>query len=147
MSFQSHETVGSVKSGVDDRLERFEAWRSERPFWGGAMLMLAGLVIGWVPAQFAPELVFIGGTFTIIGLVFAAFVFLTGAFALYRPELSTILGISGVTLSILSLLGALGGLFVGMMIGIVGGNLCVAWQPRDAGDEAEDATAAPSPAD
>lgn len=135
MSFQSQETLGSVKSGLDERLERFEAWRHDRPFWGGALLMLAGLVIGWVPAQFAPELIFIGGTFTVIGLVFAAFVFLTGAFALYRPDLSTILGVSGVALSILSLLGALGGLFVGMLIGIVGGNLCVAWKHPDAAEE------------
>lgn len=143
MSFQSQQTIGSVKSGLDERLERFQEWRSERPFWGGALLMLAGLVIGWVPIQFAAELVFIGGTFTVIGLVFAAFVFLTGVFALHRPELSTILGITGVALSILSLLGALGGLFVGMLIGIVGGNLCVAWKPEDADEDAD----APSAAD
>lgn len=142
MSFQSQQTIGSVKSGLDERLERFSEWRSERPFWGGALLMLAGLVIGWVPIQFAAELVFIGGTFTVIGLVFAVFVFLTGAFALHRPDLSTILGITGVALSILSLLGALGGLFVGMLIGIIGGNLCVAWKPEDADEDADDPSAA-----
>lgn len=90
--------------------------------------MLAGLIIGWVPIQFATELAVIGGAFTVIGLVFAVMVFLTGAFALARPEMSTIFGILGIALSILSLVGALGGLFVGMLIGIAGGNLCIAWQ-------------------
>lgn len=130
---------------VGDRRARFAAWRHERPFWGGLLLMLAGLVIGWVPAQFAGELVFVGGTYTVVGLVFAAFVFLTGAFALYRPDLSTILGVSGVALAILSLLGALGGLFVGMLVGILGGNLCVAWSPPDDGD-APTGTGAQAPA-
>ncbi|MFB6172614.1 MAG: DUF6114 domain-containing protein [Haloarculaceae archaeon] len=138
-SFEPLHAAGSVRSGVDDRRSRFATWRSQRPFWGGVLLCLAGLVIGWVPAQFAGELMFVGGTFTVIGLVFAAFVFLAGAFALYRPDLSTILGISGVALAILSLLGALGGLFVGMLVGIVGGNLCVAWTPPDRGDARDDA--------
>lgn len=145
MSFQSHstETIGSVKSELDGRLERFAEWRGERPFWGGALLCLAGLVIGWVPIQFAPELIFVGGSYTVIGLVFAAFVFLSGAFVLHRPDLSTILGVSGVALSILSLLGALGGLFVGMLIGIVGGNLCVAWKPDDAAEASAEGSTAP----
>ncbi|MFB6178748.1 MAG: DUF6114 domain-containing protein [Halorientalis sp.] len=117
-----------IQRRLDDRLARFNDWRAPRPFWGGALLMLAGLIIGWVPIQFATELAVIGGAFTVIGLVFAVMVFLTGAFALARPEMSTIFGILGIALSILSLVGALGGLFVGMLIGIAGGNLCIAWQ-------------------
>lgn len=98
------------------------------------LLILASLVIAWVPAQFAFELMFIGGTYTVIGLVFALLVFLSGAFALAHPELSRTFGIAGVAFSILSLVGALGGLLVGMILGIVGGNLCVAWKPDE--DEA-----------
>ncbi|MFC6796983.1 MULTISPECIES: DUF6114 domain-containing protein [unclassified Haladaptatus] len=116
------------------RHDRFTNWRSERPFAGGVLLILASAIIGYVPLQFAGELIFIGGTFTIIGLVFATFVFLSGVGALSMPEHSTIFGVAGVALSILSLMGALGGLFIGMLIGIVGGNLCVAW---DKGRRAE----------
>lgn len=113
---------------VTDRRQRFAQWRRERPFWGGSLLLLAGLVIGYVPVQFSFELILVGGTFTVIGLLFAVLVFLTGVFALVRPDLSRELGILGVALSLLSLVGALGGLFVGMLLGIVGGNLCLSWQ-------------------
>lgn len=142
MSFRNQSVVGSAKSEVDDRLRRFQTWRSERPFWGGVLLCLAGIVIGWVPAQFLGELMFIGGTFTVIGMVFAALVFLSGVFVLYRPELSTVLGVTGIALSILSLFGALGGLLVGMIVGIVGGNLCIAWKPPEEGVDDQDAASA-----
>lgn len=114
-------------AGARSRRERFRMWRHDRPFAGGILLMLAGLLIGYVPMQFAFELLLVGGSYTYIGLFWAVTVFLTGAFVLYRPEFSTIFGVLGVVLSILSLLGALGGLLLGMIVGIVGGNLCVAW--------------------
>lgn len=129
-SEQSTSTAGF--GGLRHRRSRFAAWRAERPFMGGLLLLIAGVVIGYVPLQFAGELIFIGGSFTIIGLVFATFVFLCGAFALWMPEHSTVFGVAGVALALLSLMGALGGLFVGMLLGMVGGNLCVAWEPSDA---------------
>lgn len=119
---------GPIQRRIDERLTRFADWRQDRPFMGAALLMLAGVVIGWVPIQFATELAIIGGSFTVIGLVFAALVFLTGSFVMARPELSTVFGVIGIALSILSLIGAMGGLFIGMLLGIVGGNLCIAWQ-------------------
>ena len=123
-----HALPTPIQRRLDDRLAKFNEWKEPRPFWGGVLLMLAGLIIGWVPIQFATELAVIGGAFTVIGLVFAVMVFLTGAFVLARPGMSTIFGVLGIALSILSLVGALGGLFVGMLIGIAGGNLCIAWQ-------------------
>lgn len=119
---------GPIRRRVDDRVSRFTEWKAGRPFWGAFLLMLGGVVIGWVPYQFAFELAIIGGDFTVIGLVFAVMVFLTGTFVMARPELSTIFGVIGIALSILSLIGALGGLFVGMILGIAGGNLCIAWR-------------------
>lgn len=104
-------------------------WRESRPFWGGLLLIVASLLIAWVPMQFAMELFLIGGAFTIVGLAFAVIVFLIGAFALMKPNLSTMLGVTGIAFSILSLIGALGGLLFGTILGIVGGSLCVAWQP------------------
>jgi hypothetical protein len=129
-------------AGLRQRQAAFAAWRAERPFLGGVLLLLAGVVIGYVPLQFAGELIFIGGSFTIIGLVFATFVFLCGAFALWMPEHSTVFGVAGVALAILSLMGALGGLFVGMLLGILGGNLCVAWHPPEGADSTHDEAAA-----
>lgn len=118
-------------------LDRFNEWRRGRPFLGGVLLLLSGVVIAYVPLQFATELLLVGGSFTFIGLLFAVLVSLAGAFALMRPEFSRELGIFGIAMSILSIFGALGGLVVGMAIGIVGGNLCVAWQPPAEDDRSE----------
>lgn len=117
----------------------FTEWRATRPFWGGLLLILASLLIAWVPLQFALELLFIGGAFTVIGLVFAVIVFLIGTFALLRPDLSTILGITGIAFSVLSLIGALGGLLFGTLLGVAGGALCVAWQPPGTSERRETA--------
>lgn len=128
MSFPTTSTDGgaSVTEQASAR-ERFAEWRRSRPFAGGVLLMVSGLLIAYVPLHFATELLLIGGAFTFIGLLFAVLVFLTGVFALYRPEFSTMIGVIGIAMSILSIFGALGGLVVGMLLGIVGGNLCVAW--------------------
>jgi hypothetical protein len=129
---------GPIRRRIDDRLRRFSEWKRHRPFWGAFLLMLGGFVIGWLPIQFATELAVIGGAFTVIGLIFAVMVFLTGAFVMAKPELSTIFGVIGIALSILSLIGALGGFLIGMLLGIIGGNLCIAW--RDPNPQARGST-------
>lgn len=111
------------------------SWRAERPFLGGVLLIVAGLIVGYVPIQFTLELILVGGAYTAIGLLFAVLMFLTGVFALLRPDLSTILGIAGVAFSILSVVGALGGLLVGLLIGIVASNLLISWQPPESAGE------------
>lgn len=119
------------------RRARFNEWRRERPFLGAVMLLLAGVVIAFVPLQFATELLLIGGSLTFIGLLFATLVFLTGVFALLRPDFSREIGILGIAMSILSIFGALGGLVVGLVIGVLGGNLCMAWRPPEHADAGE----------
>jgi hypothetical protein len=110
---------------------RFRAWRQLRPFWGGLLLTIGGLIIGYVPLQFGRQLLVTGGSFASIGLVFAALVFFCGICALIFPRLSSLLGLLGMVLSTLSLFGALGGLLVGMVVGGIGGLLCFAWEPPE----------------
>ncbi|QSW99868.1 DUF6114 domain-containing protein [Haloterrigena alkaliphila] len=129
-----HSQDGSetISDRLSSRLSRFNDWRTQRPFLGGVLLCLAGILITWVPMQILPDLIFIGGQvagFLAIGALFGVLVFLTGIYALYKPTLSDEIGVIGVVLSIFSLFGSLGGLFVGMLLGILGGNLCLAWQP------------------
>ncbi len=127
---------GSGDNGaVSERRARFNRWRRGRPFAGGALLVLASLVIAWIPINIAPDTILIGETLSPIGLLFAALVFLCGIFALTRPGNADIFGIFGVVFSIFSLYGALGGFFVGTALGIIGGVLCYAW--RDEDDEGE----------
>ena len=113
------------------RRARFDRWRRDRPFLGGALLILASLVIAWIPINIAPDTILIGETLSPIGLLFAALVFLCGIFALTRPGLADIFGIFGIVFSIFSLYGALGGLGIGLALGLVGGNLCYAWEAEE----------------
>ncbi|MFB6165627.1 MAG: DUF6114 domain-containing protein [Haloarculaceae archaeon] len=104
----------------------FAGWRATRPFAGAVMLILAGLIIAAVPIRL--QMIFPGPSKAALGIVFGAMVVACGVFALVKPELSTLIGVTAVAMSILSIIGAFGGLVVGMLVGIVGGNLCIAWQ-------------------
>jgi len=109
----------------------FRRWREPRPLVGAVLLFLGGAMIGYVPAQFASELLLIGGAFTVIGLVLAVAVAFCGVAALAKPRFSTVFGTLGIVFSTLSLFGALGGLLVGMVVGTAGGVLCYAWDPPE----------------
>ena len=111
--------------------KRFAAWRRERPFWGGLILLLAGLVIAYIPLNLAMSIPLIPNHFAYIGLVFAAFVILCGIFTIVQPELATFFAAAGILLSIASIFGALGGFGVGTFLGIVGGSLVIAWEHPD----------------
>jgi hypothetical protein len=120
----------------EDPLEAggFTSWRAQRPFAGAALLILAGFIIGAIPIRI--QMTFAGTTKASIGIAFAAMVIACGVFALVKPELSTLIGVTGIAMSILSLIGAFGGLVFGMLVGIVGGSLCVAWQDPNRDEDA-----------
>jgi ABC-type multidrug transport system fused ATPase/permease subunit len=120
----------------EDPLEAggFAAWRAQRPFAGSMLLILAGFIIGAIPIRI--QMTFVGTTKASIGIAFAAMVLACGIFALVKPERSTLIGVTGIAMSILSLIGAFGGLVFGMLVGIVGGSLCVAWQDPNRDEEA-----------
>lgn len=109
--------------------------RSGRPTLGAVLLMVSGLMVAYAPIRFASELIVIAGPLTAIGVPFGILIFLTGVGSVLRPDLSTYLGIAGVTFSILSVVGTLGGMLVGLLVGIVGSNLLIAWHPPEAREE------------
>lgn len=123
---------GSAGDGAfAERRARFDRWRRGRPFLGGALLILASFAIAWIPINIAPDTILLGKALSPIGLLFAALVFLCGIFALTRPELADVFGLFGIVFSIFSLYGALGGFGIGLALGLVGGNLCYAWEAAD----------------
>lgn len=109
----------------------FARWRRQRPFTGGVLLILAGLVIGYVPSQFAGALFLLGKSFTMIGVIFAVLVLMCGVMAITSPEYADLVGTAGVVFSILSIFGALGGFGIGLLLGVVGGNLAASWKPPE----------------
>ncbi len=111
--------------------QKFDDWRAVRPFWGGVLLMFAGLLLAYIPFYTLDNFAFTGGTgelIGLIGLVFAFFVFLSGVASITHPQISTLAGMTGIVMSILSVVGGtFGGMGVGTFVGMVGGSLCVAW--------------------
>lgn len=100
------------------------------------MLILAGIVIGIVSVAVTLESLPVGGPFTSLGLLFGWVVAVAGVTALFaavlpgrrvRRRLSTLLGIVGIGFSLFSIVGSLGGLFVGLVFGVAGGTLCIDW--------------------
>jgi len=102
-------------------------WRKNRPLWGSVITILSGVMILWVPLNLYLS-TFLPGSIAIIGLLFGGLITLIGIIAIFFPNASKILGIFTIFLSILSVIGALGGFLVGTLFGIVGGALLLAWR-------------------
>ncbi|WP_211290226.1 DUF6114 domain-containing protein [Natrinema ejinorense] len=117
---------------IDDRRSRFADWRRERPFWGGIVLTLAGLVIAAVPLDLVIRFAMVRNYVVFVGLVLAVPVLVSGLLSLAYPQYATYFGAVGIAFAIVSIFGALGGLGIGTFLGMVGGSLCIAWVPADA---------------
>lgn len=104
-------------------------WAQFRPFWGGTLLLVAGLAMGLIPTVAAGVLPFAVGSFTGSAVLFALLLVVCGLSALTFPRLSSVVGLSGMLVSVLSVFGALGGYLVGSFFGGVGGLLTFAWRP------------------
>ncbi|MFF2194883.1 DUF6114 domain-containing protein [Streptomyces sp. NPDC058157] len=117
---------------------RLRAWRRQRPFWGGLLLVLAGTELLLVPL--APVGVLVGlGLGGIAALGIGAALIVAGLFLWWLPQARAYVSVHALLLSVLSFVVTnLGGFFVGALLGIAGGALAFGWTPlRDA--EAEEA--------
>jgi hypothetical protein len=125
------------------RRERFRAWRRSRPFWGGLLLLLAGLELLLIPlggdlGHGAIKLVIyigIGGVFgVLIGLLLIA----AGVVLWVNPVHRVFYGIAGIVLGIVSFpTSNLGGFFIAMLLAVIGGSLAFAWAPSEPDQPAE----------
>jgi hypothetical protein len=103
-------------------------WKQERPFTGSLLTLISGSLILWVPLNLIVK-AFLPGTVSVIGILFGGMILLLGAMALFFPQFSKVFGIIIIFLSILSIIGALGGFLIGTLLGITGGSLMIAWNP------------------
>lgn len=109
---------------------KFKQWRSKRPFWGATLTFLAGLMILYIPLQLY-AIAFIPGSLVFVGFIFGGLVLIIGVCSFIYPQFSTVFGIATIFLSILSVMGALGGFLIGTILGIVAGSLCIAWDKEE----------------
>lgn len=105
----------------------FKQWRQQRPFWGATLSLLAGLIILWVPVNLA-QIAFLPGSMAFVGYLFGGLIIILSILVYIYPQFSSILGVFIMFFSVLSVMGALGGLFVGTILGIIGGSLAIAWR-------------------
>jgi hypothetical protein len=109
----------------------FRRWRRGRPFWGGLFLILGGVqlflsgqlhVLGEIEISFGPE--------GFLQILLPAVLVLCGILLWVTPQHRFFYSIIGTLTAVYSLLGLnLGGWFLGMLLGIIGGALGFAWTP------------------
>ena len=116
-----------------DRRTNLARWYRGRPFVGGVLTMLAGLEmffsgqldVGKIHVQVGIE----GLQATIIPVLLV----LLGLLAVMMPVHRIFYGVLSLAVAVYSLIGVnLGGFFIGMLLGAVGGILVVSWMPQPA---------------
>lgn len=109
---------------------KFSRWKNERPFWGGALTILAALLILYIPMPLY-AIAFIPGSLVFVGFLFGGLLLIIGILSFIYPQFSTVFGVVTIFLSILSIMGALGGFLIGTLLGILSGSLLVAWEKKE----------------
>jgi hypothetical protein len=117
------------------RTGQWQAWRRSRPFWGGLLLVLSGLELFALPlsgvlVHGAIKLVIyiaIGGVF---GVLIGVLLIVAGLAVWFNAMHKTFYSIAGIVLGLASFPASnLGGLFLGMLLAIIGGAVAFAWTP------------------
>jgi hypothetical protein len=112
---------------------RFRRWRRSRPYWGGLLLILAGAEMVLIPLASllihgGIKLVIYIGIGGVFGVLIGVLLITAGVLLWISPAHKTFYAIAGVALAILSFPASnLGGFFLGMLLGLVGGGLAFAW--------------------
>ncbi|HZO73797.1 MAG TPA: DUF6114 domain-containing protein [Ktedonobacteraceae bacterium] len=113
--------------GKEAERSRFYIWRRTRPFWGAILMMVAGMLVLWGPVGMM-SFALLPGSMIWAGVLVGSLLSLMGVLQLLVPSYALMTGAIGIVLSIVSLLVALGGIGIGMLLGIIGGSLSVAWR-------------------
>jgi hypothetical protein len=113
------------------KLRAFRPWARRRPFVGGVLVALSGielffsgqLDIGKIHVQLGIE----GFQATILPIL----LLVLGVLIVAMPAHRIFYGVIALAVAVYSLIGVnLGGFFVGMLLGAVGGILVVSWMPK-----------------
>ncbi|TYB50760.1 hypothetical protein FXF51_55175 [Nonomuraea sp. PA05] len=109
---------------------RVRAWRRSRPFWGGLLVVAAGLELLSIPlaVNALPVAIMFGRVGA--GFLIAVILVIAGVLVWVQPGQRAFLGLVSVVLSLASFVYSnLGGFLIGMLLGLLGGMLTLAWTP------------------
>ncbi|GAB3210435.1 DUF6114 domain-containing protein [Marinactinospora thermotolerans] len=109
----------------------FRTWRRTRPFWGGLLVIVAGLAI--VAAPMAPlPLIIHQGIAGVSGYFVGLLLIAIGVLTWLQPAQRFFFGIVAILLSLVSFVTSnFGGFGIGLLTGIVGGSSVFAWGPKE----------------
>ncbi|WP_433293293.1 DUF6114 domain-containing protein [Actinoplanes sp. CA-030573] len=115
---------------TDNFWGKFRRWRRHRPFWGGLFLILsaielflsANMSLGALEIHIGPQ--------GFLSYVLPAILVLCGLLCWFTPQQRLFYGIIALLAALYSFIGLnLGGFVIGMLLGILGGALIIAWGP------------------
>lgn len=99
-----------------------------RPALGGCLVLMGGGLVTWVGINMAPILFLPGSGLYWAGMIMGLVILAAGIAAFAFPQSHIAVGVVAMVFSILSYIGAAGGLIIGGVLGIVGGALIVGWE-------------------
>ncbi|WP_205862097.1 DUF6114 domain-containing protein [Planosporangium thailandense] len=107
----------------------WRTWRRSRPFWGGLLLTAAGVeILGSVRAPL-PVVLHVG-PLGLAAYLAPTVMVVCGLLVWFNPRQRMFYSIVGVLMALASWLTSnLGGFFVGLLLGMIGGSLAFAWTP------------------
>src|SRR4051812_40684053 len=113
--------------------QQFRHWRRRRPFWGGLLLLLSGSAMFLSANLTLADLEVHFGQEGYLSYLLPVIMLLTGALIWLTPAQRVFYAVIGLVTALYSLIGLnLGGFGAGMLLGIVGGALAIAWTPAGA---------------
>jgi hypothetical protein len=113
--------------------QSFRAWRRSRPFWGGLLLLLAGVELVAIPllsvlAHGSVKVVIYIGIGGVSGVLIGGLLMACGLLMWFHPVQRVFYAIAGVLLAVASFVATnLGGFFIGMLLGVTGASLSFGW--------------------
>lgn len=107
----------------------FRRWRHARPFGGGLLVTIGGAEILFTE-KVPLKLILHIGVQGLAGYLLPTVMLLCGLFLLFNPAQRSFYAILAVVLAIGTWLTSnLGGFFIGMLCGMIGGGMAFAWKP------------------
>jgi hypothetical protein len=107
----------------------FWRWRHARPFWGGLLVLLAGVEIFMTVKAPLPVIVHVGME-GFIGYLLPIVIALLGVLLLLNPAQRLFYSLLAAVLSLATWITSnLGGFIIGLLLGLVGSALAFAWSP------------------
>jgi len=98
---------------------------------GGIFIILIGLIVMLIGAAVTFMIGGLGGIFGLLGVVWGAIIIYSAVQLKLSPSQHSTWGVLIIVFSLVSWIGAFGGLVIGFLLALIGGILALAWSPAN----------------